>query len=66
MPKRDENRSDATLLEALVTACVQRGEALDHGHIKTANAQFDLQTRLTRELLARGQPARDGILNLLR
>jgi hypothetical protein len=37
MPDRDENRSDAALLEALVAACVHRGEALDHGHIATAN-----------------------------
>ena len=27
MPDRDENRSDAALLEALVAACVHRGEA---------------------------------------
>ena len=64
-PIRDENRSDAALLEALVAACVHRGEALDHGHIATANTHFDLGTRLTRELLARGQAARNGILNLL-
>src|SRR6266699_3521553 len=65
MPDRDENRSDAALLEALVAACVHRGEALDHGHIATANTQFGLGTRLTRELLARGQYARNGILDLL-
>jgi hypothetical protein len=54
-----------SLLDGLAAACARRGEALDSGDIKAANAEFDLTTRLSRELLKRGGSARDGILNLL-
>jgi Domain of unknown function (DUF2019) len=64
-PQRRSQPSNAALLEELTAACARRGEAVGRGDTARANREFDRAMNAARELLSRGRPAADGILDLL-
>jgi hypothetical protein len=66
MPKRHALCSDKELLQMLEARAKIRGQELDGGSPRKANAQFDIMAKLSRELLRRGHSAHQKILSLLK
>jgi hypothetical protein len=66
MPKKYALCSEDELLEMLEARAKIRGQELDEGRPKKANAQFDIMVKLSCELLRRGRSAQLKILSLLK
>lgn len=66
MPKKHALCNDDELLKMLEARAKTRGQALEEGNPKRANAQFDIMVKLSCELLRRGHSAHQRILSLLK
>jgi Domain of unknown function (DUF2019) len=65
VPQRRSQASNAALVEELTAACTRPGDAVGRGDTARANREFDRAMNVARELLSRGRPASDAILDLL-
>jgi hypothetical protein len=66
MPKKHALCSDEELLQMLEARAKTRGQELQEGSPRLANAQFDIMVKLSRELMRRGHSAQQKILSLLK
>lgn len=66
MPKKHALCSDDELLQMLEARAKIRGQELEEGNPKRANARFDIMVKLSCELLRRGHSAYQRILSLLK